>query len=197
MAAFNSSAEKYLFYLHGKILEDQGANASNPYFGIYKYNDILAAFRKEGFAVISEVRKKNTDVEQYADQVTDQINELLKKGIPANDITVVGASKGAVIAMFVSTLLKNKDVNFVFLAACNDGNFESFPEINFYGNILSIYEKSDDIGESCIRFKNKASTTINHYKEIEINTGLHHGFLFQPLPEWVTPTVKWSNGDYK
>jgi alpha/beta superfamily hydrolase len=117
--------------------------------------------------------------------------------VEAKNITVVGASKGAVIAMYVSTFLKNKEVNFVFLAACNDGNFEGFSDIQFYGNILSIYEKSDDIGESCIRFKNKASTTINHYKEMEINTGLQHGFLFRPLAEWMKPAIAWANGHYE
>ena len=136
-------------------------------------------------------------MKEYAQKVKSQIDDLLKKGVDAKNITVVGASKGALIAMYVSTFLKNKDVNFVFLAACNDDNFESFPDINFYGNILSIYEKSDDIGESCVRFKSKSSSTINHYKEIEVNTGKQHGFLFQPYPEWFKPTVKWANGDYE
>ena len=192
----STSAQKYLFYLHGAIVEGQGDNAVNAY-GTYKYNDIVNAFRKENFIVISEVRKSGTDVKAYAHKVKDQIDSLLKKGVDAKNITVVGASKGAVIAMYVSTFLKSKDVNFVFLAACNDGNFESFPDINFYGNILSIYEKSDDIGESCIRFKNKPSSAIAHYKEVEINTGRKHGFLFQPLPEWMKPTIKWSNGNYE
>jgi hypothetical protein len=145
---------------------------------------------------MSEIRKPNTDIEAYAHQVADEISGLLKKGVEAKNITVVGASKGALIAMHVSTFMKNRDLNFVFLAACNDGNFGSFPDIHFYGNILSIYEKSDDIGESCIRFKEKAGTTINHYKEIEINTGLQHGFLFRPLPEWMKPAINWANGKY-
>ncbi|HUM48276.1 MAG TPA: alpha/beta hydrolase [Chitinophagales bacterium] len=190
-------AEKYMFYLHGAIVESQGAKAVSPSFGEYKYDDILAAFRKEGFTVMSEVRKPNTDIKEYARTITEQINGLLKKGIPAKDITVVGASKGALIAMHVSDFVKNKEMNFVFLAACNDGNFESFPEIRYYGNILSIYERSDGIGESCYRFREKSAATVSHYKEIEISTGLEHGFLFRPLPEWMKPTVAWANGDYK
>lgn len=189
-------AQKYLFYLHGAVVEGQGDNAVNAY-GTYKYNDIINAFRNENFIVMSGVRKSGTDVKAYAEKVKGQIDSLLKKGVSAKNITVVGASKGAVIAMYVSTFLKSKDVNFVFLAACNDGNLGSFPDINFYGNILSIYEKSDDIGESCIKFKNKSSSTIAHYKEIEINTGKKHGFLFQPLPEWMNPTLKWANGNYE
>lgn len=195
MVTNSVSAQKYLFYLHGAVVEGYGNNATNS-FGTYKYTDIVNAFRKENFVVISEVRKSGTDVKAYAQKLKEQIDSLIKKDVEPKNITVVGASKGAVIAMYVSTFLKNRDVNFVFLAACNDGNFESFPDINFYGNILSIYEKSDDIGESCNRFKNKSSSTIAHYKEIEISTGKQHGFLFQPYSEWMNPTVKWANGNY-
>ncbi|MEO6166644.1 MAG: alpha/beta hydrolase [Chitinophagales bacterium] len=197
MASNTVCAQKYVFYLHGMIVENMGAKAVSPSFGEYKYDAILEAFRKEGFTVMSEVRKPNTDVSEYARTITEQINGLLKKGVPAKDITVVGASKGALIAMHVSTFVKNKEMNFVFLAACNDGNFQSFPEIAFYGNILSIYERSDDIGESCIRFKEKSAASISHYKEIEINSGLEHGFLFRPIPEWMKPAVGWANGDYE
>jgi len=193
----SGSAQKYLFYLHGKIVEDQGAAAESPYFGGYKYEAILSAFRKENFVVMSEVRKPNTDVKEYAHQTAHQIDSLIKKGVEAKNITVVGASKGAVIAMYVSTFLKNSNINFVFLAACNDANFGAYPDINFYGNILSIYEKSDDIGESCLKFRNKAASAITHYKEIEINTGLQHGFLFQPIGEWIDPAVRWANGNYE
>jgi len=197
MSSHTLSAQKFLFYLHGAIMEGQKGNAVSPYFGEYHYDSIVDTFRNSGFTVMSEIRKANTNIADYARHVTAEIDSLMKQGVKANDITVIGASKGALIAMYVSTFVKNRDVNFVFLAACNDGNFSAFPDIQFYGNILSIYEKSDDIGESCIRFKNKASSTIDHYKEIEINTGLQHGFLFRPLPQWVTPATNWANGKYE
>lgn len=197
MTSNSTLAQKYIFYLHGAIVENQGANAVSPYFGAYDYNGILAAFRKEGFTVNSEVRQPNTNVATYGQKIADQINDLLKKGVRASDITVVGASKGAVIAMHVSGFAKNKELNFVFLAACNDGNFEAYPALQLYGNILSIYEKSDDIGESCIRFKEKSVATIVHYKEVQINTGLRHGFLFNPIPEWMQPAKAWAYGNYE
>ena len=37
---------------------------------------------------------------------------------------------------------------------------------------------------------------IKHFKEIELNTGMGHGFLFKPLKEWIEPTIKWANGNY-
>jgi len=191
--------QQYLFYLHGKIVEDQGANAVDTVngYGAYQYVDILNAFRKEGFNVLSEVRNKNTNPFEYAHKVVTQIDSLIKKGVKPNDITVVGASKGAIISMFISSYLKNKDVNFALLAGCDNDIFKRFPEIQFCGNILSIYEKSDDIGRSCIKFKKKTKLTIPHYKEIELNTGLKHGFLYKLLPAWIEPTVKWANQNYQ
>ena len=192
-----SFGQKFVFYLHGAIIENQGPNAVDTIngFGAYKYSDILDSLKKRKCTVISEVRKPNTAIKDYAEVVAKQIDSLLKKKINPENITVIGASKGSVIAMYVSTIVKNKDVNYVFMAACTDGLFASDPDILFYGNILSIYEKSDFRG-SCIKFKNK-SKTINHYKEIEINTGLRHGFLYRPISEWMDPVTKWINNDYK
>lgn len=191
-----ASNHKYVFYLHGMIVENMGAEAVSPYFGAYAYQAILDTFRKAGFTVMSEVRPPDTDVKLYADKIAGQINDLLKNGIAGKDITVIGASKGALIAMHVSSILKNGQLNFVFLAACNDGNYEAYPDLQFYGNILSVYERSDDIGSSCYRFKEKSVKTMAHYKEIEINTGLQHGFLFRPLPQWTVPAIEWANGRY-
>src|SRR5690348_1398109 len=149
--------QHYLFYLHGKIVEDQGIPAVDTVngFGTYQYEDILNTFKGAGFTVLSEVRQKNTDPVEYAHKMVNQIDSLIKNGVDANNITVVGASKGAIISMLISSYLKNKDVNFVLLAGCMNNLLQAFPDIQFCGNILSIYEKSDDIGHSCADFKTK------------------------------------------
>jgi hypothetical protein len=188
--------QKYVFYLHGKIVEDQGPNASNGAFGKYEYDNILAKFREAHFTVLSECRKPNTDVKEYAHKVVSQIDSLLKGGAKAEHITVVGASKGALIAMYVSTYLNNPKVNFAFLSSCNDYVFTADNDIAFCGNILSIYEKSDEGNQSCEKFKSNSKRSMPHYKEIEINTGLHHGYLYKPIPEWMSPAIKWANSDY-
>ena len=191
-----AAAQRYVFYLHGKIVEDQGPNARNDAFGSYEYENILAAFRNEHFIVISECRKPNTDVKDYAHKVAGQMDSLLKLGVKPGDITVIGASKGALIAMFVSTYVKNPHVNYVFMSSCNDYVFSSFADIEFCGNILSIYEKSDPGNGSCDLLKKRSHLTVPYYKDLEINTGLKHGYLYKPIPEWVKPSVKWANGDY-
>ena len=191
--------QHYLFYLHGKIMEDQGVHAMDTLngYGVYEYENILNTFRGKNFTVLSEVREKNTNPVDYAHKIVNQIDSLIKMGTEPGNITVVGASKGAVISMLVSSYLKNENVNFVFLAGCNNDLLKQFAEIKFCGNILSIYERTDDIGHSCMEFKKRTALTIPHYKEIEINTGLKHGFLYKPLPEWINPTLKWAAKDYE
>lgn len=189
-------AQSYIFYLHGRIIETQGPNAVEKVngYGAYLYYDILDSLKQKKFIVISEVRPANTDIKAYALKVKKQIDSLLKRGVKAENITVIGASKGSHIAMYVSSYAKNKALNFVFMAACSDQVSESEKDINFYGNVLSIYEKSDGPG-SCMALK-KQSTGVQHFKEIEINTGLKHGFLYKPLKDWVQPALNWAEHKY-
>ena len=109
-----SSAQNYIFYLHGKIIENKGPQAVDDVngYGAYLYEAILDSLKQNGNKVISEVRAKNTDVKSYALKVKREIDSLLKLGVKPESITVIGASKGASIAMYVSTYLKNKNVNF-------------------------------------------------------------------------------------
>jgi len=108
------STKYYLFYLHGKIIEDQGIPAVSPDYGEYEYKAILEKFSSYGFVVISEKRVKNTDGMEYAKRTTEQVTALLKAGVPAKNITIVGASKGAGITIFVSHLLKNEEINYIY-----------------------------------------------------------------------------------
>lgn len=191
------NAQKYVFYLHGAILEGENPQAKGEIFGKYQYHDILDSFRKAGFEVVSEIRPSDATITGCARKVADQIQKLIWNGTPAGNITVVGGSKGALIAMYVSTYMKNRDINFVFLAACNAANFQSNPDLRFYGNILSIYESSDEIGETCSRFKERSKETLHHYREIELSTGMGHQFLWKPLPEWINASTAWANGKYE
>lgn len=194
--SFNTSlAQTYLFYLHGKIVENQGAKAVDQVngYGSYEYYAILDSLKKDGNTVLGDLRPKDTEVKTYAVKIKNQIDSLLNLGIKAQHITVIGASKGALIAMYVSTYLKNSSVNFVFMAACYGASVE--PDLNCYGNILSIYEESDAAG-SCTALKSH-SNGMAHYKEIQLHTGKRHGFLFKPLPEWIKPCLKWAKGNYE
>jgi len=168
----------------------------HPEYGRTKYFEIIREFEKSGFEVVSEKRNGNVNAREYALKVSNQIDSLLKKGIKPNRITVVGTSKGGYIAQYVSTLANNPDMNFVFIASFRDSDIDNIPEINYCGNILTIYEKSDPFGVSALARKETSTCEIEHFEEIELNTGMGHGFLFKPLKEWIDPTIKWANGNY-
>jgi hypothetical protein len=188
-------SKQYMFYLHGKIIEDQGIPAISPDYGEYEYKAILEKLGGYGFVVISEQRSKDTDPVQYARKITEQAHALLNAGVPASNITVVGASKGAGIAILVSHFLENKEMNFVIMANCDPATVKEFAQNNFflYGNVLSIYDSSDELAGSCQDlFTFSEGNGISRHDEVILNVGTGHGILYKPLDEWINPTVQWA-----
>lgn len=192
-------AAKYLFYLHGRIIEDQGIHAVSPDFGEYQYEAILDKFANHGFAVISEQRPKNTDGTKYAGRIVGQVKALLEAGVPAANITVVGASKGAGIAIEVSHFLENEEVNFVIMAICHPDNVAEFMQngTSLYGNVLSIYDFAEtDYAGSCKElFEFSEGRGLARHDELVLRVGTGHGILYQPLDEWILPAVQWAGGE--
>lgn len=197
----NHSSNKennYIFFLHNKFLEENPDGTFDKKYGVkIEYSAILESFRKEGFVVFSSKRKPQADVVDAAKKIKVQIDSLISTGVKPNHITVIGTSKGGYIAQFVSTFAKNPDLNFVFIGCFQDTDIEEIPEINFCGNILTIYEKSDVYGVSAIRRKETSKLKINHFKEIELNTGLRHGFLYKASDEWIKPCKMWAKQNYE
>lgn len=189
------TAQRYMFYLHGKIIEDQGIPAISPEYGEYEYEAILERLSSYGFTLISEPRPKNTDGMAYARKIAGQVATLLDAGVPAKNVTVVGASKGAGIAIYVSHYLENKDVNFVVMAICHPDEVKALKQgqIFLYGNILSIYDSADEFAGSCQDlFSFSEEKGITRHEEVVLSIGTGHGILYQPLDEWVVPTVQWA-----
>ncbi|MEN8125063.1 MAG: alpha/beta hydrolase [Bacteroidota bacterium] len=194
--ASGNENDRFIFFLHNRFLEVHDLNDSHPKFGRAEYLEIIKEFEKSGFKVISEKRSGNINVRDYALVVSKQIDSLIKRGVKPENITVVGTSKGGYIAQYVSTIANNPDLNFVFIASFRDNDIQNLPEINYCGNILTIYEKSDPLGVSARERKETSSCEIMNFKEIELNTGMEHGFLFKALKVWIKPTIKWANGNY-
>lgn len=187
--------KSYMFYLHGKIIEDQGISAISPDYGEYEYEAILGRLSGYGFVLISEQRPKDTDGMEYARRIAEQVTVLLNAGVPAKNITVVGASKGAGIAVYVSHFLENEEMNFVIMAICHPDSVEEFKQeqIFLYGNILSIYDSVDEFAGSCQElFSFSEGKGISRYDEVVLSLGTGHGILYQPLDEWIIPTVQWA-----
>ena len=180
---------RYVIYLHGLIIENEGRHPTSPQFGVYDYDDILHAFADAGLQVISAARPKGTQVQAYARKVAGEVRQLLDAGVPADRITVVGFSKGGAIAIVTSSLVKVPDVRYVFLAACF-ARRPGDPVFPVTGHVLSIHEASDTIGLSCAPLFAR-SPDVAETHEIEISTGLRHGAFFRVRPEWLVPTLAW------
>ena len=187
--------KRYVFYLHGKIIEDQGLRAVSPDYGEYEYEAILKELAGYGFVVVSEQRSKNADGVKYAKRVAGQVTELLDAGVPASNITVVGASKGAAITVFVSHLLKNTKMNFVLLGTCHPDTVEEWKrnQIFLYGNVLAIYDFADDEYSGSCEELFTLSEGIGRHDEIILHIGTGHGILYKPLDEWILPAVQWAD----
>lgn len=186
-------SEKYLFYLHGQIVTDLGDNAvsqSFPEWGAYEYTGILDSLRNRGFNVISQIRKKDVADSVYAVTIAAQIHQLLKSGVRAGHILVVGASAGWSIGLSVSSRVRNKDIRYVLMGGCWPDSYKAYSSLELYGHFLSIIEKSDPHGTCASIFENRK--TLSSYRELVLHTGHSHGFIFKGYPEWIDPVVSWE-----
>ena len=185
--------KKHLFFFHNRFLEEHNVDEKHAQYGRVEYHEILKSFKHAGFEIYSEQRKGNVNARDYAANTCKQIDSLLRAGVSSYSITVVGTSKGGYIAQYVSTIMQNPDLNFVFVACYRNTDIDEFPEIKYCGNILTIYEKSDPFGVSASARRLSSTCDIKNFKEIELDTGLKHGFLFKALDEWLKPTINWAN----
>ena len=180
---------KHVFYLHGMIVEIQGINAVSEQFGPYEYQAIIDALKAAGYEVHAEVRTTQTDFNTFCEKTSGQIDELIGKGISPRDITVIGASKGAQMAMKISSLNENP-VNYVLLGA-NSDRLEKDYDWKLHGYILGIYEASDQIAGKGYTHWINHSPEAKEFKQLKISTGLGHGFLYTPNPAWMDPSNEW------
>jgi L-fuculose-phosphate aldolase len=183
------STERYLFYLHGLIVEEAGIRPKSDEHGYYEYQRILEELARKGFTVISEARKKGTEIKTYAEGIVSQIKKLLAHGVAPENITVVGASKGGAIGAYISTMLREKEINYLFLA----GLFEKClvdASLILYGNVLSIHDRSDKLAITPgLYFQRSAG--LGRFKEMVLELDLGHGLIYQPYREWIEPFMAW------
>ena len=182
-----------IFYLHGRIVEDEGPRPVHERFGLYDYPAIVEALGANGATVVSEVRESGTKAHEYAQSVVAEIEDMIATGTAPEDITVVGFSKGGSIAIMASHYLGHPDVNFVFIAACADW-ISSAPQLTVSGNILSIYEESDALAGSCASLASR-NENLSSFTEFSTSTGKEHGAFYLPLDGWVEPLLAWIDRD--
>jgi hypothetical protein len=182
-------AKRYLFYLHGLIIEEAGIRPKSEEHGYYEYELILEALAREGFIVISEAREKDTQIISYAENIVTQIKKLLAYNVPPGNIIVTGASKGGVISAYVSSMLQEKAIHYVFLA----GLFEKClkdENLKLYGNVLSIHDRSDKLSITPALFFQR-SEGLGKFKAIILPLDVGHGLIYRPYREWIDPLLEW------
>lgn len=186
----------HIFYLHGRIVQEQGINAVSEKFGKYEYTKIIDSLRIIGGSEIhAEIRKPNTNFDEFCIYTSNQIDSLIRNEVHPKNIMVVGASMGGVMAMKISSININP-INYVFLGSNNDSIEKDF-DFNLHGRILGIYEKSDSICDKNYQYWINKCEEVIEFKQLKIDTGLGHGFLYRPLKEWMNPVkkmVKRENG---
>lgn len=193
--AAEAAGPRHLIYVHGRIIqEQQSARPRHPEYGYYELDQILETFKKRGFVVSGEMRPKQSSTSESADRLVAQVRDLLASGVSADRVTVVGASMGAEIAALASARLQNPRVRFCLLGFCLTEGLRAIREAEGKtpaGRMLAIRERSDDAGPPCTPWAPR-SDTGRAAREIVLDTGLRHGFLYRPLPEWVDPVVEWT-----
>lgn len=187
---------RYLFFLHGQIVEDGGRRPVSERYGVYEYDEILQVLKNHGFVVISEARAEHADVMVYARKTLKQIKMLLDADVPPERITVVGASKGGAIAVMVSSKLQCRDVNYVLIATCAEMGIKAMVRqgVLLSGNVLSIYDKEDDLGLFSCRelFAASQGSSLGNTHELALRLGRGHGFHYSPVAEWMNPVAAWA-----
>ena len=139
--------------------------------------------------MVSEARPQGTQIKPYAAIIISQVKALLGAGVPAKYITIIGASKGGIIAAYISNILQEKEIKYVFLA----GLFEKClvdENLSLYGQVLSIHDRSDKLSMTPdLYFERSAGQGT--FKKIVLNLDIGHGLIYQPYPEWMEPILDW------
>lgn len=177
-----------------------GLNQAHPKHGFYKYDAITQALAQKGFNVISELRLAEVDMRSYAEKIAARVKRLIEKGVPPEQITVAGHSKGGHLSLIVASLVQEPKLNVVILAGCGKpgsrfrrtyNQFLSTSAAKLKGHILSIYDSSDREAGSCGEAFQQSPEVQS--QEIVLHTGKGHGLFYKPDPRWVEEIVRWGS----
>lgn len=199
----------YLFYLHGKFPEMQGADSTHRlYSKKYETTAIAKSFSDKGYVVITEIRKRDTNIDDYANKVANQIKKLISAGVNPSNISVVGHSKGGLIALSVAGKISSEQIKYAILAGCirptatniaGENPRQEFAQRisndapNAVGQMLSLYDIEDDLAYTCKEYVD-ASKKLQ-FTEQMLNTGSRSGYghaiFYAPESKWIDPLYEW------
>lgn len=171
---------RYFFFSHGAGLYKSYADKARD-----KWQSKVKELEGHDFIMITEERENGGD-DDYAFKMTDWIESLIKKGVPAKNIFVGGYSRGARLSLAVSNILSNSDINYFLLAGCYP-NDEFGDDIK--GNILSVYDNGDNLFSPCADFITPKKGIT--FKEVIVDSGYGHGMGSSVRDEWMDPLLAW------
>lgn len=183
---------KYVFYSHGFIVEGTDPTPKHPRFGTYQFPDIKNALAGGDFNLIAYHRPAGTNAGKFAAKLAADVKRLIKGGVPTENITLMGFSRGSMITVMASSQLAMPKLNTVIMAICGDW-IASRPNLKLAGRVLSVYETSDRFG-TCQALIDQ-SEGVTDFTEVSISTGKEHGAFFTPRSEWLVPVMEWIAGD--
>jgi hypothetical protein len=185
---------RYLFYLHGRIIEVQGPEAVSPDFGRYEYRRLLETFAEHGFVVVAEVREDGAGA-AFVESTARQVRGLLDAGVPADHVAVVGFSKGGFLALGVAAAVATDDVRYAVLAGCSaDPDWAARRGPGLRGRFLSLRDRSDRFDPSCALLFEHAPRVRDRSEHV-FETGLDHGLFYRPRDDWMDHLIAWLRPD--
>ena len=181
-------ADDLVIYLHNAWYEKYKDGQPHPKFGVYELSAIHSELGRD-FDFIAPSRESKADPAKAALLLVETIRKEIASGRVASEIKVIGASKGAYIAMLASEELQDPEIRWVLIGGCNPKRL--IPgSVKLTGRVLSIYESSDTVAGSCPKGTDLTSQTQS-FEEVRTDIGKSHGFLFSPDPAWVQPARAW------
>ncbi|MCE8006843.1 hypothetical protein [Aestuariivita sp.] len=180
----------YVFYVHGRIIEQQGPKAVSPRFGAYQFFEITQRLAAPGRIVIAEVRGPGGL--DYVETLTGHISRLLDAGVPARRISVIGFSKGGYVTLRAASRLQNPDLNYAILAGCTAGivSGQDRSADGVQGRLFSMVDAADDLGFSCAPLFER-TPHVEDTTDLVFRTGLAHGLFYTPDALWLAPLLEW------
>lgn len=201
--------KKYLFFLHGLSVEQQGPDAySREFQKVNQTTAVAQTLANLGYIVLTEARQKGTRVQAYSEKITRQVQQLITAGVVPKNIALVGHSKGGYIAIAAATKLANPDISYALLAGCTlptvrnisgvdaRATYETLvaaPQGQLVGRFLSLYDSTDAWMGTCEALKAANPKIDMHEMTLQsgLPAGMGHSLFYAPEPVWINPLKAW------
>jgi len=200
---------RYLFLMFGLQTEILGPDSFSPFYQKrYETTALSRVFSNNGYTVISEIRQRNTNEEDYSKKITHQITKMMAAGVRPENIVVAGHSKGGVLTMITAGMLNHPEIRYVVMAGCALPSTTRLANLNprqlylgfiekyaakAQGKMLSIYDKEDSEFQSCNEYA-KVASQINMSEKV-VNTGAApgkgHAAFYSPDARWLDVVFDW------